>query len=88
MPFLAILAVGVLLIAYVPSLTTWPHDEQGSSSRVSFEDELLESEGSGGDKAEDASGNALPLGKLDLGALLSEEPVVGDDDSASDDEAR
>ncbi len=88
LPFLAILAVGVLLIAYVPSLTTWPHDEQGSSSRVSFEDELLESEGSGGDKAEDASGNALPLGKLDLGALLSEEPVVGDDDSASDDEAR
>jgi len=87
LPFLAILAVGVLLIAYVPSLTTWSHDADDAGSRISFEDELLEPGDPAAGGAEDSAGNALPLGNLDLGALLAEEELGEDDDSAGDDDS-
>lgn len=96
LPFLVILAVGVLLIAYVPSLTTWSHDAGDTSNRISFEDELLELDDLPALGAEEPVGNPLPLGKLDLNALLAADDdisplprddehssVQGDDDSAT-----
>ncbi len=85
LPFLGILAVGVLLIAYVPSLTTWSHEEADTSSKISFDDELLDMTPVGSGVGTEQGGSALPLGNLDLGALLAEDKPVGDDDSAGDD---
>jgi len=87
LPFLALLAVGVLLIAYVPSMTTWSHDETDSSNQISFEDELLEPDRQGEPGSDNSAGNLLPLGNLDLNALLSEEDSDEDDDSAGDDDS-
>ena len=92
LPFLGILTFGVLVIAYVPKLTTWAH-EDGATSGIDFEADLeagdgtpalplgnidLEAElnGGGGDAK-------LPLGNLDLEALLN----ADDDDSGGDDDS-
>jgi len=84
LPFLVILAAGVLLIAYVPSMTTWSHDESDASP-ISFEDELLEG-APGAEEDNGAAPSALPLGTLDLESLLAEDPTPqpasDDDDSA------
>ena len=76
LPFLAILLVGVLLIAYVPSMTTWAH-EPGTSTAISFEEELLED--TQPEAATPAPDAALPLGNLNLEALLA-----GDDDDSAE----
>lgn len=76
LPFLGILIVGVLLITYVPSLTLWPHEDPDAGSGIDFESELGNSPAPGGDAGDETP--ALPLGNLDLDALLS----ADDDDSA------
>jgi len=81
LPFLFILAVGVLLIAYVPAMTTWSHEE-GATSGVSFEDELLE-ESPGELPSGPNTPVTLPLGDLDLESLLSDD---GDELNAADDD--
>ncbi len=83
LPFLGLLAIGVLLIAYVPSLTTWSHEAGDTSNQISFEDELLEHDELPAPGSEDAGGNKLPLCKLDLNALLAADPEGDDDDSAA-----
>ena len=86
LPFLAILALGVLLIAYVPGMTTWAHDE--SEDGPSVEELFAETgEGAEGGEAageEGATGDAPPLlfDPADLDAMLA-----GDDDDDSADEA-
>jgi len=65
-PFLLVLLVGVLVITYVPSLTLWPHDGP-TTSEIDM-----------GDLDDPPEGDApppLPLGEMDLDALLG-----GDDD--------
>jgi tripartite ATP-independent transporter DctM subunit len=86
LPFLGMLAVGVLVIAYVPALTTWAHSDEDTTG-IDFEADLQG--GELGEPAENATGTALPLGNLDLDALLNAddddstaEPATGDDDSA------
>jgi C4-dicarboxylate transporter DctM subunit len=71
LPFLGILVGGVLLITYVPALTLWPHEDPNAGSGIDFEGEL--DKPSAGDETP-----AMPLGNLDLGALLAD-----DDDSAT-----
>jgi tripartite ATP-independent transporter DctM subunit len=71
LPFLFVLLAGVLLIAYVPGLTLWALGDRDSDGGPSFQEQLE-------DGAEEAP--ALPLGELDLDALLSED----DDDSAEE----
>lgn len=75
LPFLGILVIGVLLITYVPALTLWPHDDPNAGTAIDFEGELdgLAPGAEDGDEPP-----ALPLGNLDLGALLAD-----DDDSGS-----
>ena len=73
LPFLGILLVGVLVITYVPALTLWPHGDEDPTSGIDFEGEL-----GGGDPVEGGN-NPLPLGELDLGALLA-----GDDDDSGE----
>jgi len=66
LPFLGILAFGVLLIAYVPSMTTWHQDPSEVKAPINLDEELGESP-------------ALVLpDNLDLMQMLLEE----DDDSA------
>jgi len=77
LPFLGVLAIGVLIIAYVPPLTMWPHDADAATAPPSIDDPLLE-QGEG----DSPSGESLPLGTLDLDALLSGDDDGGDDDSA------
>ena len=71
LPFLGILVVGVLLITYVPALTLWPHEDGAGAEEpsIDFGDDPL-GQPAGGE-------TELPLGDLDLGALLGD-----DDDSA------
>jgi len=89
LPFLGMLAIGVLVIAYVPKLTTWAHDDSDTAG-IDFEADLgeggpalplgeidLEAELGSGD------GSNLPLGNLDLDALLN----ADDDDSGGDDDS-
>ncbi len=86
LPFLGMLAIGVLVIAYVPKLTTWAHDDSDTSG-IDFEADLTEG-AEPGEPADNATGTALPLGNLDLDALLSADDddsapaPAGDDDSA------
>ena len=68
--------VGVLLITYVPSLTLWPHEDPNAGSGIDFEGELGGAPAPSGDAGDETP--ALPLGNLDLDALLS----ADDDDSA------
>ena len=83
LPFLLILGVGVLMIAYLPAMTTWSHSgDQGNV--VSFEDELLEDDTQAGSPAAKMLPK-LPLGNLALMRLLSEdlEEESADDDDSS-----
>jgi len=63
LPFLAILAAGVLVIAYVPALTLWPHGDEPVTNTVSLDD-LADTE-------DGQETPALPLGNMDLDALLA-----------------
>lgn len=72
LPFLGVLLVGVLVITYVPALTLWPHGDGDPTSGIDFESELRRGEPA------DGGGTALPLGALDLSALLA-----GDDDDSA-----
>ncbi len=71
LPFLGVLALGVLLIAYVPPLTTWPQRFQEPDTGPTIE-EIWEQEVNrgafGGDPAVEpgAGPPALPLGNIDL----------------------
>jgi C4-dicarboxylate transporter DctM subunit len=65
-PFLTVLLVGVLTIAYIPGLTTWAIDPDDASGKVDFDAELAEPRSAG-----DGAPAALPLGEMDLDALLS-----------------
>ena len=71
LPFLGILLVGVLLITYVPAMTMWPHEEGAGTTGINM-DEL------DADPGGEAAPPALPLGELDLDALLN-----ADDDDAT-----
>ncbi len=73
LPFLGILLVGVLMITYLPGMTMWPHEEGAGAVGV----DMGELEGPTEDEGEPAT-PALPLGELDLEALLE-----ADDDDAS-----
>ena len=83
LPFLGLLAIGVLLIAYVPSMTTWSQESGGPTDQISFEDELQEPDELPALNSEAAGANKLPLGKLDLNALLADD-LEGDDDDSAD----
>ena len=69
LPFLGALAVGVLVIAYVPALTLWPHDEGDLSTTIDFDSAL-------GEPSDPTP--ALPLGDLDLNAMLDEDTPTPD----------
>jgi C4-dicarboxylate transporter, DctM subunit len=85
LPFLGVLALGVLLIAYVPPLTTWPQRFQEPDTGPTIE-EIWEQEVNRGSFGDDpavepgAGQNALPLGNIDLlgelEAELSGEPEL------------
>jgi C4-dicarboxylate transporter DctM subunit len=72
LPFLAVLALGVLLIAYVPPLTTWPQHFQEADTGPTIE-EIWEQEVNRGAFGADpvvepgaGQAPALPLGNIDL----------------------
>ena len=86
LPFLAVLVIGVLLIAYVPILTTWPQRFQEEDTGPTIE-EIWEQEvnrgGLGGDPAvEPGRPPVLPLGNIDLLGELEAELGGGDDPPA------
>ena len=76
LPFLGVLVLGVLLITYAPALTLWPHGDEDPTGGIDFESEL--GGAPAGDGAEGGD-NPLPLGTLDLDALLA-----GDDDDSAE----
>ena len=69
-PFLLVLLGGVLIITYVPSLTLWPHEGPTTSE--------IDMGGLEDEPGDEAEAPALPLGEMDLDALLG-----GDDDDAT-----
>ncbi len=73
LPFLGVLALGVLLIAYVPGMTTWAYEE--GPGGPGFEDLVLEEDEEG---VEPTTPLEIPEG-VDLMQLLME----ADDDSAA-----
>ncbi len=82
LPFLAVLTIGVLLIAYVPPLTTWPQNFQEQDTGPTIE-EIWEQEVNrgtiGGDPVvEPGTTPALPLGNIDLLGELNAE-LEGED---------
>ena len=89
LPFLGVLALGVLLIAYVPPLTTWPQQFQEADTGPTIE-EIWEQEVNRGAFGDDpviepgAGQPALPLGNIDLlgelEAELSDEPDAEGED--------
>ena len=74
LPFLGILAAGVLVIAYVPFLTLWPHGDDPVSEPISLEDQLAPDDP--GELGQETP--ALPLGEMDLEALLRDDSGGGD----------
>ncbi len=91
LPFLGVLALGVLLIAYVPPLTTWPQQFEEPDTGPTIE-EIWEQEVNrgafGGDPAVEPSAGqpALPLGNIDLLGELNAE-LEGEGDEAPDGDA-
>ena len=77
LPFLAILAAGVLVIAYVPALTLWPHGDEPVTNQVSLDD-LTAPDGEEGQETP-----ALPLGEIDLDALLAPDSGAGEGEEKS-----
>jgi len=94
LPFLGILALGVLLIAYVPGMTTWAHDESndGPSVEELFAEAEAGAEGEPAATGEGGSGDAPPLlfDPADLEAMLAgdddDDSADGDDDDSADDD--
>jgi len=85
LPFLGILAFGVLLIAYVPGMTTWTHDESEDGPSV---DELFEEASAGAEVGGGAGGDPAenPLAQFE-GIDLMAELMAGDDDDSAEDES-
>jgi TRAP-type mannitol/chloroaromatic compound transport system permease large subunit len=70
LPFLAVMTFGVLLIAYVPILTTWGLEESSGQPIDFFADELFE----------EGAPTPPPAGALDMEALMNELDAIEDED--------